>query len=260
MKRIILLPALISLILLSPVAAQTVSNEKVLEGLEFLKAGDFEKAASSFEGVLAREALLEFHDDAIYWLLKTRIALGDYSEAAELAYRYTIMFPAEERIEEIAYQSARLLLLEGDAESAILALSDFIDEYPDSDLVPSALYWIGESLMVLGRLEEADAVFAEVLNRYPSSVKREASRYRRSEISLLFRERELLNLLKWSHEEYLRDTEDFYRRESEYRSSLAAYEGDQTDLSRERLLVLKQRLLELQLYYARQLVEISREN
>ena len=247
------------LILFSSGASDTVTNEKVLEGLELLKAGEYRQAAAAFEGVLAREALLEFHDEALYWLLKTRIALGDYSEAAALAYRYTVMFPGADRMEEISYHSARLLLLEGDAESAILALDDFMSTYPDSDLVPSALYWVGESLMVLGRLEEADAVFGEVLNRYPSSVKREASRYRRSEISLLYRERELLNLLKWSHEEYLQDSEDFYRRESEYRSALAAYEGDETDLSRERLLDLKERLVALQLYYARKLVEIGRE-
>ena len=259
MKRIILLPILMFLILSAPGAVETVSNEMVLNGLEQLKSGDYEQAAASFESVLAREALLEFHDDAVYWLMKTRIALGDYSEAAALAYRYTIMFPSGERMEEIDYHSARLLLLEGEAGNAILALGDFIDSYPDSELRPSALYWVGESLMHLGRLEEADAVFEEVLNRYPSSVKREASRYRRSEISLLYRERELLNLLQWSHEEYLRDAEDFYRRESEYRSSLAAYEGDETDVSRDRLLDLKQRLLDLQLYYARQLVEISRE-
>ena len=119
--------------------------------------------------------------------------------------------------------------------------------------------------MTLGRLEEADAVFSELLESFPAGIKREAARYRRSEISLLYRERELLDLLKWSHEEYLQDAEDFYRRESEYADAVAEYRnklgGDtQFEMQRlytNRLLDSKKKLLTLQEYYVDELLRLS---
>ena len=68
----------------------------------------------------------------------------------------------------------RLLHLDGESEKAIVALEEFISDYPDSILASSAYYWIGEALMELGRLEEADSIFAIILDQFPTSVKREA--------------------------------------------------------------------------------------
>ena len=118
-----------------------------------------------------------------------------------------------------------------------------------------------QSLLALGRLDEAAAVFVELLNLYPASVKREAARFRQNEISLMYRERELLDLLKWSHEEYLRDAEDFYRRESEL---LNVYKdislSGQQELNKGWLLEIKGRLLSLQEFYLNELLRLSYED
>ena len=89
------------------------------------------------------------------------------------------------------------------------------------------------------------------------------SRYRRSEIALLHRENELLDILKWSHEEYLKEAEDFYRRERAYRTALDARSisgNPENNFTRERLLQLKDRLLVLKSYYIDQLLRFSDEN
>jgi tetratricopeptide (TPR) repeat protein len=90
--------------------------------------------------------------------------------------------------------------------------------------VPNAYFWIGESLYSLGRLEEAERVFAKVLRDYPQSYKVEAASYRLSLVEFKKREEELLRLLKWSHEEFLRAVEEYQRREKTYEQALAAYQ------------------------------------
>ena len=264
MRRIIRITILL-LLPLTGLPSVEIDDALLVRGLEFLRNGNYAAAAGDFEGVLADESLLPFHSDALYWLVKTDIALEDYDGAAEGADRFLIFYPGDEREGEILYQRARLLFLDGEPEKAIVALNSFIESHPRSPFVSAALYWVGESLIVLGRLEEADAVFGELLDNHPTSVKREATRYRKSEIALLFREKELLDLLKWSHEEYLRDAEDFYRRETEYRDAISSYRdrmGDGTEAERaaayrSRLLDAKERLLNLQKYYADQLLELS---
>ena len=243
-------------------AQNTVSNDLLRNGLDSIRAGNFDRASEIFRRCLEDDSLEAFHADCLFWLMKSDIARGAYSDASAEAYRYTVMYPAHGRLEEVEYESARLVYLEGDAEQAVVALGAFIGRYADSDFVPSALYWVGESLMSLGRLEEADAVFSDILSKYPSSVKREAARYRRSEISLLYRERELLDLLKWSHEEYLQDAEEFYRREAEYRAALtsanpSAIQGQEVGTAS--LLAAKQRLLILKQFYIEELLRLSDE-
>lgn len=265
MKRIPILLLLLVLALLPVFGSDTVSNQHIRDGLTLLKAGDYENAAVEFRRTLDSPEMESFYPEALYWLIKADIAIGLYNEAAASAYIYISRYPSHGKLEEVEYQGARLLFLEGESAKAIVALGDFIERYPESEFLPSALYWIGESLMELGRLEEADAIYADLLYKYPGSVKREAARYRRSEISLLYRERELLDLLKWSHEEYLQDAEDFFRRESEYRSVLTANgeDGNETTDSmfqaRARMLGAKERLLILQRYYVEQLLELNDE-
>jgi tetratricopeptide (TPR) repeat protein len=263
--RIIRLLLLFLLPLAGAFAQEVIDDALLRRGIEFLRGEEYEFAADDFQKVLEDETLSPFHSDALYWLVKTQIALENYGAAVESADRFLVFYPGHEKEGEILYHRARLLFLEDEPEKAIVALHGFIESYPSSPFASSALYWVGESLIVLGRLEEADAVFAELLENHPSSIKREAARYRREEIALLFREKELLDLLKWSHEEYLRDAEDYYRRETEYRDAISSYrermgDGSQADLAtayRSRLLDAKERLLILQKYYADQLLGLT---
>ena len=260
--------SILFLVFLNLLSAQNiVTDEAIKQGLVQLKGGHTENAAVTFREVLDDASMKPFHPDALYWLVKADIALKLYDEASRAADGYLSEYSNHEYYEEMQYQRARLLYLEDEPDNAIVALGSFISEYPDSVFVSSAYYWIGESLMNLGRLEEADAVFSELLEIYPTSIKREAARYRRSEISLLYREKELLELLKWSHEEYLQDAEEFYRRESEYADAASVYwdkpgGGSPSEMQRlytSRLLDAKKQLLALQEYYIEQLLRLSNE-
>jgi len=240
--------------------SQTFSGESsISQGLNEMKNGQFESAASSFRSIINNDSLQSYYPEALYWLVKADIVIGKYNEALNAADVFLRDYPEHSNAEEIIYQRGRLYFLDNNPDEAIVALGAFIQGYPSSQFISSSFYWIGESLMALGHLERADAVFSELLDDYPSSVKREAASYRRREISLRYRERELLDLLKWSHEEYLRDSEDFYRRETEYLRIIDDFNSRLSNKDRELLLTNKERMLEVKAFYIGELLRLYNE-
>ncbi len=204
-----------------PAAAQ---DEVIQGGIDAFRRSDYTSAILRF-----REALLEASDfdveaTAYFWLAKSALALNRLGEAERNLEYYLQTFPDHEFSVEARYQRGRLLYLQEDYQAAIQALSQFVDRYPESPFVANAIYWSGESLFKLGRLDEARELFETVVRDFSTSFRVEAARYRVAIIDLSFRERELLRLLQWSHEEYLQAVEQFERRERAYRETIASYQ------------------------------------
>lgn len=204
----------------APLAAQ---DEVIQGGIDAFRRSDYTSAILRF-----REALLDASDsdveaDAYFWLAKSAMALNRLGEAERNLEYYIQNFPDHEFAVEARYQRGRLLYLQDDYQAAIQALAQFVEANADSPFVANAFYWSGESLFKLGRLEEAREIFETVVRDYPSSFRVEAARYRVAIIDLSFRERELLNMLQWSHEEYLQTLDEFGRREQAYRDAIASY-------------------------------------
>ena len=68
------------------------------------------------------------------------------------------------------------------------------------------------------------AAYRKILTDFPSSVKVEAAQYKLSLIQLTQKEVELARLLKWSHEEFLKSTEEYQTREKTYQQAIEAYQ------------------------------------
>jgi TolA-binding protein len=170
--------------------------------------------------------------EAAYWSVLAYLAAGDPGTAGASIDAFISAYPSSPRVPDLLYQRGRILYTKGDYEGSLKVFSAFSSAAPASDLMPSALYWSGECLYALGRLEEAERAFNAVTQNYPSSVKVEAATYRISLIGLEYRQRELLKLLTWSHEESLRSVEDFRRREKAYESSIALYQKQISDSKR----------------------------
>jgi outer membrane protein assembly factor BamD (BamD/ComL family) len=265
-KRAILASALI-VVVFALGAQETVSDAAYRKGLATMKNGDYAEAAAQFRSVAEDPALVPFHGDALIWLAKAELALGREDEATLAVDRFMANWESHPSYPEAVYLRGRLLFMDGEGEKAIILLKGFLGSWPQHALAPAALYWTGESLLSIGYLAEADSIFSELLDRWPGSVKREAARYRRAEIELKYRERELLELLKWSHEEYLKNSEEFYRKEREYEEALAAYQErlsdkggvERTLLDKTRLLNIKARALALKTWYVEELRRIANE-
>jgi tetratricopeptide (TPR) repeat protein len=162
--------------------------------------------------------------EAEFWLAQCHLMLGRYEEAQATLEKLLAGYPSSPLRVEAWYHHSRLYFLQGEPERAIQELERFIAQNPTSEFVSSAYFWIGESLYSLGRLDEAARIFNKVVQQYGRSVKYEASKYRLSLIELKKQADELARLLRWSHEEALKATEEYDRREKMYEQAMAMYQ------------------------------------
>ncbi len=204
----------------------------LLAGVELFGQERYRDALDVFGKVLADPRAKDERPEAAYWSVLSYLAVGDQATAAASIDAFVSAYPSSPRLPDLLYQRGRILYSRGSYEEAIKVFAAFSEAAPDSDLFPSALYWSGECLYALGRLEEAERAFAAVVQKYPQSVKVEAASYRRSLIGLEYRQRELLKLLTWSHEESLRSVEEFRRREKAYEASISLYQKQLSDTKR----------------------------
>ena len=75
--------------------------------------------------------------------------------------------PARGVSDKAAYESALNLLQRGKTDEARVRFEGFLGDYPNSALVPNALYWKGEALYAQRRYADAIVAFKEVTARFP---------------------------------------------------------------------------------------------
>ncbi|WP_353117761.1 tol-pal system protein YbgF [Nitratidesulfovibrio sp.] len=75
--------------------------------------------------------------------------------------------PAKGVSDKAAYESALNLLQRGKTDEARVRFEGFLGDYPNSSLVPNALYWKGEALYAQRRYADAIVAFKEVTARFP---------------------------------------------------------------------------------------------
>lgn len=79
------------------------------------------------------------------------------------------------RTADEAYKAAFAKIEANEYEAAAEAFEQFLAEHGDSELVPNARYWLGESNYVLREFEPALKAFNQVLEEHPESRKAPAS-------------------------------------------------------------------------------------
>jgi TolA-binding protein len=215
------------------VAAQEQVPQHLADGLRAFQAGDMRQALRSFREARARDDIPGWQGHALFWLARTQMAMGSYDEAADSFDLFLSEFEDHPYREETRYQRARIFHLREQYETAISRFNQFLERYPESDFYANALYWAGESLFALGRLGQAEQLFAEVTDNHQASYRAEAARYRLDIIEFARRENELLTLLQWSHEEYLSALESFQQRERSYQEALETYRNRLAGLATE---------------------------
>lgn len=250
-RRLLFLVALFCL-LYSVVQAQSRPTDpglKVLsQGKDFFQQGRYSDALASFREAGMTSNVIQA--EAAFWQVKSLMALQRFDEAHVNLESFIQKYPKDPNRPEGLYLRARLLYLSADLPGAVSAFTSFLESYRTSSFAPNAYYWTGEGLLTLGKLDEAEKFFQIVLERYPSSFKAEAASYKLSLITLRHREEELLGLLKWSHEENIKNIEDFQRKEQAYIEGIKAYQNRLIRLApddfKAELLILQNRMLELQ--------------
>ena len=214
--------------------------------------------------------------EAHFWTAMSRFSNNDFQKSIEIIETIFMFYPDYYNINELYYHKGRALFHLGFFDDAILTFNEYINTLgPDNNLdsaslskKASSLFWVGESLLNMGHLDRAEDTFSFITINYPASVKYEASLFRIALIGQKRIEEELLRLLRLSHEESLRNTMEFQRRETAYEQAIIAFQNRIIDLesdtrladleadnamyelelslSRERIQFLEARLLEIQ--------------
>ena len=211
--------------ILSAAFLSAQSADNVLEkGISNFRMGKYDESLSAFREVIINSNLKAYHSDAYFWIAKSYMALRQLDNAEENIEFFILNYPKHKYYEEALYQKGRLMFLQKDYENCIQESYSFIEQYPDSAYVANAYFWTAESLYELGRIEEAESLYTHIIYNYPSSFKVESANYRLSLIEQKYREESLVELLKLTHEEYLKSIEEFQVREKTYENALDSYQ------------------------------------
>ena len=213
-------------------APSTKAADDLRRGIELFADARYAEALPIFDSLFLDPTSGGLRADGAYWTAMALLASGDPSAAERAIETFLTTFPGHARTPEMLYQKARATFLQKDYERAISSFQSYIAAFPEGDQVSASVFWSAESLYSLGRLSDAEKLYRTIGERYPSSVKAEAAKYRLSLIQFKYREDELLTLLKWSHEESLRIIEEFQRREKAYEQALEVYQKRYGDAKR----------------------------
>jgi TolA-binding protein len=211
---------------------------RLQRGLEFYQQSRWREAAAEFRRAQDEAVDIELKAEALYWISLSEISAKDYGGAVRDMDQLELIAPESRRLREVPYHKGRALYYLGRYEEALMLLKLYADQMGGMPPAGSetaarksaALYWIGECLYAMGQLDYARDIFTTVTQDYPRSAKFEASSYRLALIHQKKIEEELLNLLKWSHEESLKAIEEYQRRERSYDQALIAYQRRIADL------------------------------
>jgi TolA-binding protein len=221
-----------------PVLNPAPGYTRLRRGLEFYQQGRWREAVAEFRRAQDEAVDSELKAEALYWIALSEISAKDYAGAVRDMDQIELTVPESRRLRDVPYHKGRALYYLGRYEEALMLLKLYADQMGGTPPAGSetaarksaAIYWIGECLYAMGQLDYARDVFTIVTQDYPRSAKFEASSYRLALIHQKKVEEELLNLLKWSHEESLKAIEEYQRRERSYDQALIAYQRRIADL------------------------------
>ena len=218
-------------------------HSRLIAGINLYSQGKWQEAVSELRRVQVEAPSRELRGEALFWISMAELSAGEYEEALQDMDALEAADPQSRRLKELPYHRGRVLYYLGRYNEAIVLLKGYADSLaplPGAVQSPAemsqraaALYWTGECLFSMGQLDRAAEIFLLITQEYPGNPKYEASLYRLDLIKQKKVENELLGLLKWSHEESLKNMEEYRRREASYDQALSAYQKRINDMLRD---------------------------
>ncbi len=206
-------------------------NQYLNFGLDAYSRSDWSSAIFSFQKAEAMSA--SRNAEPIYWLVMANASARNYKSALLYADRFLQNFPSHPKRPDVIYQQGRLYCLCAEHEKSIQILYGFLRRYSTHRQVPSAYYWIGENLYMAGRLQDARVIFSRIILDYPTSAKAVPAKYKIALIDQASTQEELLNLLKISHEELLKISEEYDKTKKSYDQTVTVYQKQLGEVNRD---------------------------
>lgn len=195
----------------------------LVAGLDAYARNDWLKAINNFQGAINNAKTENEIETSLYYLVMSLASSGNYKNAVNSANIFLSRYPKSDKYPDVLYQRGRLYCLLGLFEKSLKELYSFIYQYPTHRSLLQAYYWIGESLYLSGRLQEARDIFSRILLNYPSSSKTELVKQRISLIDQASNQEELLTLLRLNQEQTMKLAKEYEEKQHDYEKAIADY-------------------------------------
>ncbi|MCQ2247855.1 MAG: tetratricopeptide repeat protein [Treponema sp.] len=188
------------------VSARSVADSFV-QGLSSYKNGQWKDAQ-----LFLRQAVSDprySNDSNWYMIIMSQIYLEEYADAINDCSMFMENYPDSPLLSAVEYQKGRAYHCIGQNDNSVMALSGFCNQYPDSNMYSSALFWIAECFYDEFDYDTSRALYERIVADFPESAKRGDAEFKLSLIAQHDREQKLLFLLKMTGEEYLNSRENY---------------------------------------------------
>ncbi len=178
------------------------------EGLSAYNNKDYANAI-----ILLREAVAggSGNPDVHYMLIMSEMYAEDYASVIADCNKFSASYPDSPLLSNVSYQKGKALHYKGENDQAVMVLSDFCHETPQSPVYPSALYWIAECFYEDYNFEMAEGLFQRIIDVYPEDKKAVDAKYKIDAIAQREREQKLLDILKANNERFLDQKANYER-------------------------------------------------
>ena len=212
--------------------SQAVFSHRFASGISLYNQARWPQAIVELQAAQKLAENTRQWSEAVYWVILARIASSDYNAALADMNDLEKIAPNSGRSVDILYHRARTFFYLGRYEEALVLFKSYYDGSPENADArkAAAMYWMGECLFSMGQLDKAEKFFTWIVETYPGNSQFETASYRLDLIRQKKVEVELLDLIKFSHEEALRTAEEYQRRERTYEQALNAYQKRVADL------------------------------
>lgn len=105
--------------------------------LYYYRHEQYNRALAEFDRLLQEAPMSEWSDNAQYWKGECYYGLGKYQQAL-LEFTKVFAFSNTDKADDALLKIARCHLRREDRDRALAALRKLLDEYPDSEYVPTA--------------------------------------------------------------------------------------------------------------------------
>lgn len=188
----------------------------LVSGYESYRNGDWNSATMFFKKAFTEPK--NGNPENRYMLIMSEMYSGNFNGAIADCNDFTEIYSDSLMYPYVQYQKGRALYNLGQADGAVLTLSDFCHQNPENELYPSALYLIAECFYEDYSFDEARKLYETIVIDYPDCDRYNDAQLKLEALSQKDREQKLLYLLKVTGEEYLSSKEDYERQLKQYQT------------------------------------------
>lgn len=196
-------------LLTSNIFSQNKYSYEAEQGFEAFRKNDWTNAMFFLRKACSTQN--GFNAESLYMLVMSEMNAGEYDSALKDSNLFLQKFQDSFYTPYMIFQNGKALHFLDKNEEAIIVLSDFCHQNPESELYSTALYWIAECFYAEFNFDSALSLYERIVSDFPGDQKFTDSKYRIEMIEQRQREEKLIYLLKVTGEENLSAREDYER-------------------------------------------------